>query len=80
MRRIFSKQGEKRRQGPLLEIPTVRVREGNHGIFGFMTLGLTSERAATHGANKKEWLRREISGGLFLTAHAPGEAMGLDRY
>ena len=45
-------------------------------IFGFMTL----ERAATHGANKKEWLRREISGGLFLTAHAPGEAMGLDRH
>ena len=66
--------------GPLLEIPTVRAKEGYHGIFGFMTLGLTSERAATHGANKKEWLRREISGGLFLTAHAPGEAMGLDRY
>ena len=45
-----------------------------------MTLRLTSERAATHGANKKEFLKREISGGLFLTAHASGETMGLDRY
>ena len=64
----------------LCGIPTVRAKEGDHGIPGFMTLRLTSERAATHGANKKEFLRREISGGLFLTAHAPGEAMGLDRY
>ena len=43
-----------------------------------MTLRLTSERLATHGANKKGWPRTKISGRLLLMAYVPDGAMGLD--